>query len=388
MVKILLLKTTPEGSVYSQFVNSLNRALVELGHQSTVSDQSVHVVDNRAPAKHLVEALIADRPEAVLSFSSIFASLVLDDQRSLFDALDVKFLSWLLDHPIYAPQSLRRELKGRYAVYSNSSHQRFAQAYNVPGQAMTMLPGGERARTEKSYRAREWPLFIAASWNGPPERFWDDSDQSMATRLLVGVIDRLLSDRRASLIDAFNSVCAELKIEIPLGQDPAIDEQMRSFLCGALTYVRRLDRYNLTMALAKAGVPMTICGSGWGQVLGDLGNVTCIDSVPFRKLPDLYANSQVVLNLNAGNGGSERAIQAAFCGAAVASDYSHELDALFGASAGVVFYNRAEPDTAVEAVTNLLETSGEAVAECGRQRVEESSDWRRRAEKIVEFLRC
>jgi hypothetical protein len=385
-VKILLLKTAPEERVYSRFVDALHGALLELGHEATISDQSVHAVGTLIPPDHLLEELVARRPDAVVSFSSVFASLVLGDGRSLFDVLGVRFLSWLLDHPVYAPQSLRPELQGRYAVYSNADHQRFAEAAGVPGRAMSLLPGGEPVGDLRDHRARPWSLFIAASWAGPPERFWDPADDSPATRLLVGVIDRLLADRRASLIDALDGACAALGIGPLLGRDPASDEQMRSFLAGALTYVRRLDRYALITALAEAGLPMTVCGSGWAERLGGRRNVTCIASAPFRSLPALYADARVVLNLNAGNGASERAIQAAFSGAAVATDYSGELDALFGGETGAAFYDRSRPDTAVEAVARLLGDEGEAVARRGHERVVEACDWRSRARRIAVFL--
>jgi hypothetical protein len=386
IVKILLLKTAPEEHVYSRFVDALHRALLELGHEAAISDQWVHAVRTLIPPDHLVEELVRSRPEAVVSFSSVFASLVLEGDVSLFDVLGVKFVSWLLDHPVYAPQSLRRELQGRLAVYSNADHARFAEAAGVPGRAMALLPGGEPVVPMRDHRDRSQPLFVAASWNGPPERFWDPADDSPATRLLVGVIDRLLADRRASLIDAFDETCAELGIGPVLGGDPASLEQMRSFLAGGLTYVRHLDRYNLITALAQAGLPMTVCGSGWAERLGGHRNVTCIESAPFRALPALYADARVVLNLNAGNGASERAIQAAFCGAAVATDYSREVDALFGGEAGAAFYNRARPETAVEAVARLLDDEGQAVARRGHERVVEQCGWLSRAQRIADFL--
>lgn len=386
MMKITLLKTAPEGRVYSEFVNRLHEALLDLGHESTISDQSIYACNDLIPSHYLVEELVDSRPEAVLSFSSIFASATLDDGSSLFDVLGIKFVSWLLDHPVYAPQSLRREPKSRFAIYSNFNHERFAKSFDLPGRAMTMLPGGRPFAIDRDYHTREWPLFIAASWQGPPERYWEDAEESIIKRLLVGVIDRLLVDRQASLIDAFEDTCAELRIRIGLGQDPAADEQMRSLLAGALTYVRRVDRFNLMTAIADAGLPMTVCGSGWSERLGGHSNVTCIESVPFQSLPALYANSRVVLNLNAGNGGSERAIQAAFSGAAVVSDYSQELDVLFGGGKGVAFYDRAEPISAVKALADLLGKGGESIAQRGHERALAECGWRRCAERIVEFL--
>ncbi len=386
-MKILLIKAMAESHPYSHFAKSLTRALIELGHEAEISDQSPHVVNGAATTQHLVAELQARRYDAALSFSSFFGGVTLGDGVSLFDALGVKFVGWQLDHPIYAPQSLVKALKGRYAIYSNPNHQRYASATKLPGRSMTMLPGGEPPQGEpKDYLAREWPVFVAATWNGRPQRLWDQLPDSPGRRLMVGVVDRLLADRQASVIDAFNDTSAKLKLGARLGLDPTFDEQMRNFLCEPLTYVRNIDRIGIIEALADSGVPLTICGAGWDEVLGPRRNVTYVDRVAFEDLPRLYANARIVLNLNAGNGACERAIYASLAGAAVVSDYSPMLGALFGDN-GIATFNRAKPETAANVVERLLDPRrGEAMAQAGRTAVALSGTWRSRAQQLVDFV--
>jgi hypothetical protein len=385
-MRFLLIKAMPEGHTYSHFVAALQRALSELGHEAVISDQSVHVEGGAAPAGPLAAELQASRFDAALSFSSFFGGATLSNGVALFDALGVKFVGWQLDHPIYAPQSLVRTLQARYAIYSNPNHLRYAQAVKLPGRGMTMLPGAAPSLNPvKDYRARERSVFVAATWNGAPQRLWEQLDDSPGKRLMQGVVDRLLADREASVLDAFNETSAKLRLGARLGEDAGFDAQMRNFLCEPLTYVRNLDRINIVRALVDAGLPVTICGTGWEAFLGERKNVDYVGRVSFDDLATLYGDSRVVLNLNAGNGACERAVYAAVAGAVVVSDYSQALNELFGDGIGV--FNRAKPATAAAVVGRLLASNeGEATAEKGRQKVLQSGLWRDRAQQLVDFV--
>jgi hypothetical protein len=387
-VRILLIKATEDSHPYSNFLLALQRALAELGHDGVISDQSAQVVDGLARTDGLLSDLQAQRFDAALSFSSFFGGVALGDGRSLFDALGVKFIGWQLDHPIYAPHALAGGLQQRFAVYSNPNHLRYAQAVRLPGRGMTMLPGVDPPPAPpKDHAAREWQVFVAATWNGEPQRLWDQLADSSGKRLLQGVVDRLLADREASLLDAFNATSEDLDLGIQLGDDPDFDAQMRDFLREPLTYVRNHDRINVIRSLVDAGVPTTICGQGWEAALGSRPQVTYLGRAEFGDMPALYANSRIVLNLNAGNGGCERAVFAAAAGAAVVSDYSQPLDQLFGADDGIGFFDRTRPASVTEVADHLAERSrGEAVALKGREKVLKSGLWRHRAQALVDFV--
>ena len=387
-MKILLIKAMAEAHAYSQFANALEAALRELGHEPVISDQGGNVRDGVASNHQLVAELQVGRYDAVLSFSSFFGSIRLQDGRSLFDALGVRFAGWQLDHPIYTPQSLTPTLQSRFAVYSNPNHLRYAEAVRLPGRGMSLLPGGELPTTPPAdHRNRSHGVLIAAVYRGEPARLWEQLADSPGKRLLTGVVDHLLADPGASLLDAFNATAAQLQLGVQLGQDPAFDSEMMKFLREPLTYVRNLDRLRIVSALVDAGLPVTICGAGWRDRFGDRPNLAYLPPVDFKDLPALYGDARIVINLNAGNGASERAVHASLAGAAVLSDFSPLLEELFRGGDGLAFFDRAKPLTVAEVAAELLEGGRtDELARRGFERVAGAGLWRHRAAQLVRFL--
>jgi hypothetical protein len=384
-MRVLLIKAMADGHLYSQFGRSLQRALLDLGHEAHVS--GVDDADGAASLACLLEDLQAASFDAVVSFSSFLGGLTLENGASLFDALGVKFVGWQFDHPVYAPQSLAGPLQNRCAIYAHPSQLWYAQAIGLPGRGMAMLPGAEPPAGEPMpYGAREWGIFVAATWNGEPQAPWRHYEDGPTKRLLRDVLDHLLSTREPSVLEAFEHASAKSKLGLRLGRDRELDQSLRKFFCEALTYVRHRDRIATVRALVDAGLPVTICGDGWADHLGERSNVTFLQRASFADLPALYGNSRVVLNLNGANGGCERAINAALAGAAVLSDHSEPLDRMFGAGRGIAFFNRVKPTTAANVAVRLLAGDGEQMARAGHEKAARSGLWSHRAQQLVDFI--
>lgn len=383
-MKLLLIQALDEAHLYSQFCVALREALLEIGCEATVGAIPLGRTDA------LLAALATGRYDAAVSFSSGFADAVFTESGlSVFDALDVKFVGWQLDHPIYVDHTLLPPMVRRHSIYPNDDHRRFAEAIGVSGRAMSLLPGARAAeRPVKPYRQREWPIFVAATWNGVPERVWETMEDSPAKRLFVQVVERLTADPRVSVLDAFNGAVDHLSMPLRLGVDAELDKQLFDLLRGPLNHVRFVDRLSAINALINAGLPITLCGSGWRDHIGERRNVTFIDSVRFDALPALYDNAKVVLNLNASNGGCERALYAMMAGAAVVSDPGDALAAAFIPGEDIAFFDRVVPESVVEVVGDLLQSDrGEAIAHSGHHSAMGSALWRHRAENLVEWLR-
>ncbi len=387
-MKFLLIKALEDRHVYSQFIAALGEALTALGHDAIVTDQSVHAVGKIVQVKPLVDALIAAKPDVAVSFSSFFSDIAMSDGRPLFDALGVDFVGWQLDHPIYVEHVLTKPLARRRSVYSNLNHLRFARAVKIDGPGAVMLPGGRPPLGPiPDYRARRHQVFVAATWNGEPARPWEALADSPAKRLYAGVVARLANHPEASVLDAFNDSARMLGLAATLGQDPDFDRQMMMFLQGPLTYLRHADRLAIVRSLAESGLPVTILGAGWRDGLGDRPNVTFLEHrVDFGEMAALYGDAKVAINLNAGNGACERAIDAMMAGAAVASDYSGALAAAFAPGDEIAFYSRARPASVADTAAELLEGGGEAMAERGHLKAIGSARWRDRAQSLVDFL--
>ncbi|HEX4179422.1 MAG TPA: glycosyltransferase [Caulobacteraceae bacterium] len=389
-MRFLIVKALAESHAYSQFANALSRGLEELGQSTSFSDMFAHAVHGTVDSIHLARELAGAPHDAVISFSSFFGAATDDTRTSLFDVLGVKFIGWQLDHPIYAPQSLTRRMRNQYSIYANHNHLRFVGALKIPGQAVSMLAGGEPLDAPmKAYRSRQWPVFVAATWNGVPERYWESLEDSPAKQLLTGVVDSLSNDPEASLLDAFNDTSHRLGLGAALGADPEFDDQMIEFLRGPLTYIRHVDRINIVRALAESGLPVTICGSGWREYLGDRNNVVFIERrVDFKDMPAFYNDAKIVINLNAGNGACERAVHAMLAGAAVVSDMSMDLSQTFRSGQDIRFFNRAAPGGVVAAAERLLDGDrGEDLAASGHERAMTTALWRHRAQSLIEFVR-
>jgi hypothetical protein len=382
-MKFLLVKALAENHLYSEFVDALLGGLQEIGQQAAVINQAFGSVDD------LAREIETSKHDVVVSFGSVFGDAHKTTGKSIFDNAGVKFLGWQLDHPIYLHHFLSKEMENRFSVYSNFNHRRFAEAVKVRGKSLSMLSGGSR-HTERlnGYKAREWSVFIAAGWGGEPERPWTTLEDSPAKRLLEEITERLMNDPEVSVLDAFNKASDALKLGARLGMDADLDREIIKLLRLALDYVRKADRLNIIGHLIKAGVPITICGAGWREHFGERKNVTFLEqNVDFKDMPHMYNNAKIALNLNAGNGGCERAIYAMMAGCAVVSEFSRDLAQSFKASEEIAFFNRTCPIEVVGTVERLLDSGdGETVAQRGYEQAMQTALWRHRAEKLVAFL--
>ena len=382
-MKFLLIQALDEAHLYSQFTAALCEGLLEIGCEAVVLPVPI------GHPEGLLAALTASRYDAVVSFSSIFGDAAFAGSgQSLFDALGVKFVGWQLDHPIYVHHTLSPAMARRHSIYPNDDHVRFARAIGISGRAASLLPGARLLPAPLTAHAqRDWPIFVAATWNDVPERGWETMEDSPAKRLFVEVVERLTSDPHVSVLDAFNGAVGQLGMPVRLGADAGLDAELIKLLRGPLSYVRHMDRVRIIDALIDADLPLTICGTGWREHVGDRTSVTLLDSVPFSALPALYDNAKVVLNLNAANGGSERALQAMMSGAAVVSDQGSALANAFVAETEIAFFDRAAPQGVVEVVAGLLESDrGEAMARGGHERAMATALWRHRAQDLANLL--
>jgi len=383
-MRFLLIKTTLQEHVYSQFADCLQTALLEIGQQAEISTQTI------GQPTGLARELMSSKYDVVVSFSSIFGdAAIAETGASLFDVLGVKFVGWQFDHPVYVHHALSQRMDNRHSIYPNHNHVRFSDAIKVHGKSLCLLPGGPVLDEPlKAYRERKHDVFIAATWNGPPERVWETLADSPAKRLLTTITDHLRADREVSVLDAFNDATRQLKMNARLGEDPTFDGEIIKLLRGPLTYVRNSDRLNAIQQIVDAGLPITICGGGWRDHLGERKNVTFLETrIPFKDMPSVYNDSRIVLNLNAANGGCERALYGMATGAAVASEDSGALAESFNAGEDIAFFNRARPTEIVEVVTSLLEGGrGESIAQSGHEGVLKTALWRHQAEKLVEFV--
>ena len=373
-MKVLIPKEMDEAHLYSVSAERLARGFRDIGVEAAT-------LPLRADPAGLAEAIFTWRPDAVISFSSFYGKVELEPGRPLFEFAGARFVGWQFDHPLYVSHLVSEVMAGRLALYPSPNHLRFLAEAGWGGEGRVMLPGAEPPTlAPKPYAQRSLGLLVAATWNGVPAPVWRELADSPGRSLLQQVAERLLADEDASVVDAFVEARRDLGLE-GLALDASVGELLRL----AFTYVRHLDRLRVVEALAASGLPMTLVGQGWEGHLGARANVTYRADIPFAAMDDLHAEARVVMNLNAGNGGSERALGAALAGAAVVSDRSEVLQTALGA--GVRRFSRVRPVEAAAVAGDLLESGeGEAVGQAGREAALAGALWRHRAEALAVAL--
>ncbi|WP_158918441.1 hypothetical protein [Caulobacter sp. S45] len=375
-MRIMLIRTLDEQHIYSIFTRSLCEAFRAYGVDADVFDYP----DN---SSNFVSTLIHNRYDVVISFSSFMGDATIDNGISIYDALGVNFLGWQFDHPIYIDHFISNPAVRRHSIYPNVNHIRFVEAAGLIGGNTVLLPGADPSDiVVKDFADRNMDVFAAATWNGLPIRHWEALEDSPAKRIIARVVDFLIEDPEASLIDSYKNTLDDLGYN-----GLALNKDIFPLLRAALTYVRHLDRIKALKNLASSGISLTVCGDGWEEFLSEHKNVRFIPNIPFPKAIALYGDAKVAVNLNAGNGGCERAINAMIRGSCVVSEFSSTLSASFSKEE-IKFFDRRSLSGISESVAEILESDGaEDIAARGMKKAAGSMLWVHKVVTIMDIFR-
>ncbi len=376
-MNILIYEALSQHNVLTEMSERLASALAERG-----AVIGWIASDSARSAETVSQAIAAAQADWVIGFASYGADLRTLDGRSVYDVAGCGFVGWDVDHPAYQFGRFSAPIARRIQINASPSHARFAQLMGCRAGELPMLPGAAAAAAEPlAIEDRPIPAAIAMTWLGEPDIWWADAKGTFVYTLVEGVVGRLLADPQADLFEAYQAVLAEI------GMEPRFDASLSSILANIGLFVRRYDRLQVARTLVHLGLPCVICGSSWRERLGERPHITYLDNLEVSRLDQLYAQSRVVFNLNAANGGSERAIQAMAAGAVVVSDHGPLLQTQFEAQGGLRFFDRSKPQS-IEAVLVSVLAAGEAqvIADRGRALIAQGHLWPHKAAALLSAL--
>ncbi|MBN9320304.1 MAG: hypothetical protein BGN86_11280 [Caulobacterales bacterium 68-7] len=376
-MRILVLRAASQNNVLSRMAEQLFAGLDLPDVERDLLD--LQGVDRAACLAALEARLAAFRPDHVVSFAGFTA----DFAAELYDRFACGLVGWDVDHPAYQFDRFVAGPARRLQVCASASHAAFRQRIGFKGGSALMLPGVATVSEQApSIAERPVGVSLAMSWIGEPEVWWARFKGKPVHDLIEGMVERVLADDAADLLRAFDAVTRDRGMNLP------IDRSVASIFANVGLFVRRYDRLRLAQALAASDLPCTLHGEGWEGRLASAGGLTFEPSVDFADCAAAYGRARVVLNLNAANGGSERAVTAMAAGAAVVSDFSPLLAEEFGAGRAIAFFRRADPASVVETLASLEDpAAAQTMADAGRARVAEAHTWPAKAAALVEALR-
>jgi len=376
-MKFLLVQTTASDHLYGVTNRAIAASLERLGHAAQILPAPANT-----PLHEIAQAIHANAPDFVFSLGSFLGGLVADSGASIFDILGARFIGWQFDHPLYTQHNLAAPMAGRMSVYANASHAAFAARLGVSGPSAVLLAGGvAHPGPIKTFEDRAIPILVVATYNGPARRPWETLAAGPERRLIETIADALMADPRASLTAACDLARRTFALT------PDLEGQIAEPLRAVLTYVRHKDRMEAITALVDARLPVTLVGDGWAEHFGARANLAASGSVPFAEVHRLYGDAKVVVNINAANGGCERAIQAMLAGAAVVSDMSESFAAMGLGEDALRVFDRSRVETLCGVAGDLLESvAGARMAETGYRRATASQLWDHRLGALLDGL--
>ena len=119
--------------------------------------------------------------------------------------------------------------------------------------------------------------------------------------------------------------------------------------------IRKTRRFEFVKAVAKAGLPLRICGVGWESQLYRFKNATYEGAVDMTRMAELMRQSRLVLNTNGnfGAGSHERPFSASLAGAATFSDFSRYYGQVFEPGANIELFSWKDLGGGMEQLKSL-----------------------------------
>ncbi len=328
---------------------------------------------------------------AVITFNNLMMRLEITKGKRLWDQLRVPVINILTDHPFCYPEEMKAAGAGDIVICIDRNHMSYLQRFYPNIQTCGFLAHGGK-------NLREVPKRIA-----------DRSIPVMyAGRLPRVNINKILPDFSKYPFDA-EGVCQEA-LECLLA-DPSVlpedaieqtllrrgervDDERLAELISEFRYVDLLAvshfREKTICALAEAGIPVTIFGTGWETCDWiHLPNVDYRGQVSADEIMRAMQDAKIVLNtMTSGRDGAhDRIFNGMLSGAVVATDSSVYLREVFSEEEALIF-ELTELDQLPDRIKALLadEEKMQRMADLGCEKTLRHHTWEERAHELYEGL--
>jgi hypothetical protein len=362
-------------------------ALVALGHEVTVID----LLDDHYVQR--LEAVLRDAnaPRLFVGFNGVAAELTVGD-RSLYEAVEAHYVTFMVDHPIYQWGRLTAP-SGRRIVpcFLDRSHVRYVAETAPPDTHpfLGFLPPGANTRdpaaTPPPFRwgpERDIPVLFTGTYRGTPTRSWVGEGTVLA-QLIDGTVERALAGEHVAAHEALRATLKDLGVEAPLRLEGALTPALHT----ALNYCASVRREQLVTQLCEAQVPVVVYGKGWEPLAERYPTLDYRGEGSWQETLSLLPRAKIVLNSNNEfvEGGHERVFAAQAHGAAVVSDSSAYYQQHYRDDEDICLYRWSEVGSLGERVRDLLASGPrlEAIAHAGYRATCEHHTWSRRAQDAL-----
>ncbi len=320
----------------------------------------------------------------------------LNDGRNAFDAYDIPFFNYIVDHPLVHHGNMTSSCQNYYVICVDGEHKDYIDRHYPEVKGAFFLPLAGSAPDDytgqscEEFLSRPYTLGFTGSFDD--FRILDeeiDSYPVLLKELINTQIDILLTDRSLGLEKSLDMALDAMDLK----DNPELDYEQ----CAVSTrivnrWIKAYTREETIRYLLLSGEPVHIWGSGWDK-MEDVpdGAMILHQPVSYEKLPEICKQTKICFNVMPWfkDGMHDRIPTAMLSGAAVLTDGSRYIDALpNGGSDMLCLYDagnlNALPRYAEELVCDPVRTY--ETAERGRNYASKRFTWHVLAEQIISII--
>ena len=323
---------------------------------------SVHICDflgkSEVESDQVAHSLIYGNFDLVITFNGMLSEICLQSGENVLEASGATIVVFMVDDPVYHYPRLVVPIKKRIFLCPNPLHLQYLESIKAVGYKHLMLCGSEKYEDNVlDFKNRENRVVLAMSWMGYPQPFWEKISDRYLSQLISDTVSTLSLQNEPRPFEVFESCCQKLS---EIGHFELVPDEYISFiLSNIVTYIRQYNRIQLISRLKKSKIPLNLIGRVWESECEGANNIRLFSEVSYLDLKRFYRESRVVININASNGGCERAFLAAAGGAAVLSEFNVKYAQQTGDGEGVTFCNlQSDSDVIDKAAILLSSTEG------------------------------
>ncbi len=311
-----------------------------------------------------------------------------ENERSMWEALDIPSYNIVVDHPMYYHHFLEKVPYNYHHVSIDRNHDRYMARFFPEIARMPFLPlAGTKLYENKSnvpVAHRRYDVMMVGNYCVPQtfEKFITRIDDEY-TAFYYGMIDDLLANPHRTVEEV-----AETHLVDELGEVP--EEELKKALA-AMTFIDLYVRYTIrgeaVKELADGGIRVHIFGDGWEQVhCKRPENLLLMNKLDSEGCLKKLCQTKISLNVMPWfkDGAHDRIFNSMLNGAVCLTDTSVYLDSILHDGVDCAVYSLQELKRLPEIAGELLADSDrmQSIADAGYQMAAAGHTWAHRAREI------
>lgn len=315
-----------------------------------------------------------------------------ENDRSMWDALEIPSYNIVVDHPMYYHHFLEKVPKGYHHLSIDRNHEKYMRRFFPEIENGPFLPlAGTELYPNKSnvpIEYRRYDVTMVGNYCVPEtfEKYITRIDDEY-TAFYYGMIDDLLANPWKTVEEV-----AESHLKDELGEVP--EEELKKTMA-ALTFIDLYVRYTIrgkaVQQLVDAGIKVHVFGDGWDLLpckreenlilMNNLDSVGCL-----KKL----CQTKISLNVMPWfkDGAHDRIFNTMLNGAVCLTDSSVYLDSILHDGVDSSIYSLSRMDELPEIAAGLLANPVrmQEIADQGYAMAEEAHTWAHRAKVLHDLI--